>query len=270
MIQRFRPMVVGRGVRAVICVWFLVARVGLGPAQSSTTPPSCARYRRRYGAQSLRAPAGTAFVALSAPVVLTVDRRPSLYAYMGHVGRPPIRARGFLLGVPALIPNYRAKGALILRDPSADLESPFFLMSRLEPAPDCAAGDRGNGDRVRSGHIFRRVSRHPPGRRLGFLPRPRYPPHQQRRPPESGRLYVPAVQLAVYVAPRLALVIGFRFPSAHLPSPYGVAVNRHLAERHAAVLLLRGGNRGRKPLGCAIPIAAAGFLTAPRVLSPRT
>ena len=53
----------------------------------------------------------------------------ALYADMGHFGKRRSASPGSLFVLPALLLNYFGQGALLLRDPAADRQNPFYLLA---------------------------------------------------------------------------------------------------------------------------------------------
>jgi KUP system potassium uptake protein len=157
------------------------------------------------------------FVAL-ASVVLAVTGAEALYADMGFFGRAPIRLAWFLVVFPALTLNYLAQGSLIVRSPRA-IENPFYLLvpgwAQLPMVVLATAATIIASQAVISGAFS--VTRQ--AVRLGYLPRLTV---RHTSADDEGQVYVPAVNLGLFVAVTI-LLLTFR-SSASLASAYGVAV----------------------------------------------
>jgi len=158
-----------------------------------------------------------AFLMLGA-VVLALTGAETLYADMGHYGRPAIRRAWFGIVLPALLLCYFGQGALLLTDPSA-IRNPFFLM-----APDWLIAPLVGlatvatiiaSQAVISGAYS--VTRQ--AVQLGLWPR-MVIQHTSAR--EEGQIYLPRVNQLLCAAV-LLLVVGFG-SSAALAHAYGFAV----------------------------------------------
>ena len=151
-------------------------------------------------------------------VVLAITGAEALYADLGHFGPSPIRWAWFLIVFPALVVNYLAQGALILRSPSTR-SNPFFLLlpswAQIPMVVLAAAATIIASQAVISGafSVLRQALR------LGFLPHLRI---RQTSAREVGQIYVPSVNWSLFVA---VLAVTFAFhASARLATAYGVAV----------------------------------------------
>jgi KUP system potassium uptake protein len=160
---------------------------------------------------------GTTFIILGA-VVLCVTGAEALYADMGHFGKRPIRIAWFSIVMPALTLNYFGQGALLLAQPEA-IKNPFYLM-----APDwflvpllllatMAAVIASQALISGAFSVTKQVVQ------LGFLPRLQIL-HTSAR--DTGQIYIPFVNWALFVAIVLAVVM-FKSSGA-LASAYGIAV----------------------------------------------
>jgi KUP system potassium uptake protein len=215
-IQRFGTKLIGHLFGPVMATWFTaLALLGLNevvrrPAiLSALSPEHAVRFFVDHGL--------VAFVALGS-VVLVVTGAEALYADLGLFGRGPIRAAWFLLVFPALTLNYLAQGSLILRSPGA-MENPFYLLvphwAQLPMVVLATAATIIASQAVISGTFT--VTRQ--AVRLGYLP---HLTVRHTDEDEEGQVYVPAVNLALFIAVTVLLVT-FRSSTA-LASAYGVAV----------------------------------------------
>lgn len=159
----------------------------------------------------------TAFLLLGA-VVLALTGAETLYADMGHYGRPAIRRAWYGLVLPGLMLCYFGQGALLLADPSA-IRNPFFLMApgwMLVPLVGLATiATIIASQAVISGAYS--VTRQ--AVQLGLWPR-MVITHTSAR--EEGQIYMPRVNQLLCIAV-LVLVLGFR-SSENLAHAYGFAV----------------------------------------------
>jgi KUP system potassium uptake protein len=160
---------------------------------------------------------GVTFVILGA-VVLCVTGAEALYADMGHFGKRPIRIAWFAIAMPALTLNYFGQGALLLARPET-IKNPFYLMAPqwmlvgLLILATMAAVIASQALISGAFSVTKQVVQ------LGFLPRLRML-HTSAK--ETGQIYIPFVNWALFVAILLAVVM-FKSSGA-LASAYGIAV----------------------------------------------
>src|SRR5262245_41442784 len=109
----------------IMVIWF-VALGGVGLAHLFDDPHVFAAANPIYAIKFL-ASHGTIGLVTLGFVFLAVTGGEALYADLGHFGRKPIQLAWFALVFPALVLNYFAQGALVLRDPSA-IENPFYRL----------------------------------------------------------------------------------------------------------------------------------------------
>ena len=215
-IQRYGTTLVGGLFGPVMAVWFGVLAL-IGVVEVAQHPAVIRALSPTYGVQFFLDHGAVAFIALGS-VVLAVTGAEALYADMGHFGRSPIRRAWFLLAFPALTLNYLAQGSLILRSPKA-IENPFFLLlpgwAQIPMVLLATVATVIASQAVISGAFS--VTRQ--AVQLGFLPRLTI---RQTSAREIGQIYVPAVNLGLFVAV-VAIVVGFGSSTA-LASAYGVAV----------------------------------------------
>jgi KUP system potassium uptake protein len=158
-----------------------------------------------------------AFVALGA-AVLVVTGGEALYADLGHFGKQPIRWGWYGLVMPALVINYFGQGALLLAEPAA-IKNPFYLL-----APDWAeiplfALATVAATVASQALISASFSVAKQAMQLGILPRMRI---WHTSVKETGQIYVPAINWALYAFVVVAVV--FFESSSRLTNAYGVAV----------------------------------------------
>ena len=126
MIQNRGTAKIARLFGPIILIWFLsIGTIGL--LSIVKTPSILWALNPWHGISLFVYEPWTAFVALGS-VVLTVTGVETLYADMGHFGRPAIRLGWLYVTLPALVLNYFGQGAIILRDP-ASLANPFFALA---------------------------------------------------------------------------------------------------------------------------------------------
>ena len=160
---------------------------------------------------------GTTFIILGA-VVLCVTGAEALYADLGHFGKKPIRLAWFAVVMPALTLNYFGQGALLLGNPEA-VSNPFYMMTpewlRLPMIALATMATVIASQALITGafSVTKQVIQ------LGYLPRLRTE-HTSVR--ESGQIYVPFVNWALFGAIVLAVILFGS--SSNLAGAYGIAV----------------------------------------------
>jgi len=200
----------------VMVVWFLTLAVS-GVASILREPQVLAALNPVYGIALLVREPGMALVILAA-VFLALTGGEALYADMGHFGKNPVRVAWFTLVWPSLLLNYLGQGALYL---SAGHEVARPLYSMVPPALlpwmvvlATAASVIASQAVISGGFSVARQAV-----QLDLLPRLRV---LQTSALEQGQIYVPAVNLLLFVAV-VAFVLGFRSSDA-LSAAYGAAV----------------------------------------------
>ncbi|MET0360395.1 MAG: potassium transporter Kup [Sphingobium sp.] len=159
-----------------------------------------------------------AFLALGA-VVLAVTGAEALYADMGHFGRKPIRVSWLAFVLPALMLNYMGQGALLVREGSAALHSPFYnLAPQWGQLPLIVLATLAAiiaSQAVISGAFS--VTQQ--AIQLGFMPRLRI---AHTSASTAGQIYIPLINWGLMVMVIL-LVLTFQ-TSSNLTAAYGIAV----------------------------------------------
>ena len=146
------------------------------------------------------------------------DRRRSVYADLGHFGRKPIRSAWFCLVLPALMLNYFAQGALVLRDPNA-IDNPFYrlfpsvLLVPMVVLATVATIIASQAVITGAYSVTRQAIQ------LGLIPRLAI---RHTSETHEGQIYIPRANTALLIGV-LMLVAIFRTSDA-LASAYGVAV----------------------------------------------
>ena len=215
--QRLGTAVVGRLFGPVMIGWFL-AIGACGISGIAKHPQILKALSPTYAIGFLTGSFSTAFFSLAA-VVLAVTGAEALYADMGHFGRPPIVRAWLLVVFPACILSYMGQGALVLKNPSDAVASPFFLLvpewGRLPMVLLATAATVIASQAVITGAFS--VAHQ--AVQLGYLPRLRTT-HTSAE--AVGQIYVPWINWALMVSV-LTLVFAFR-TSAALAYAYGTAV----------------------------------------------
>jgi KUP system potassium uptake protein len=207
---------IGKFFGPITLVWFATLAI-LGISHIIQNPVILKALSPHYAMLFIWHNPGTTFIILGA-VVLCVTGAEALYADMGHFGKKPIRIAWFSVVMPALTLNYFGQGALLLANPEA-IKNPFYLM-----APDwflipllflatMAAVIASQALISGAFSVTKQVVQ------LGFLPRLQIL-HTSAK--DTGQIYIPFVNWALFVAIVLAVVM-FRSSGA-LASAYGIAV----------------------------------------------
>lgn len=207
---------IGRFFGPITLVWFFVLAV-MGISHIIGNPVILKALSPHYAVLFIWYNTGTAFIILGA-VVLCVTGAEALYADMGHFGKRPIRLAWFAVVMPCLTLNYFGQGALLLARPET-VKNPFYMM-----APDwfliplvilatMAAVIASQALISGAFSVTKQVVQ------LGYLPRLRML-HTSAK--DTGQIYIPFVNWALFVAIALAVVM-FKSSGA-LASAYGIAV----------------------------------------------
>jgi KUP system potassium uptake protein len=200
----------------VMVVWFLALGI-IGIAHLSDDPHVFAAANPIYAIRFLTEHGFIGLVTLGF-VFLAVTGGEALYADLGHFGRKPIQLAWFALVFPALILNYFAQGALVLRDPTA-IDNPFyrlfpsFLLVPVVVLATVATVIASQAVITGAYSVTRQAIQ------LGLIPRLTI-----RHTSETleGQIYIPRANTAMLVGVLLLVAI-FRTSEA-LASAYGIAV----------------------------------------------
>lgn len=215
-VQRFGSEKIGRAFGPVMVIWFLTLAL-LGIPHIAAQPSVLKGLSPTYALDFLVGEPFVAFVAMGA-VVLAVTGAESLYADMGHFGRPPLSRAWFFMVMPCLLINYLGQAAMIIEDPTK-IDSPFFhLAPTWATLPLVALATLATviaSQAVISGAYS--MSRQ--AERLGYLPRLTV---RQTSEHEGGQIYVPAINWMLFGGV-IVLMLMFR-SSERLAAAYGVAV----------------------------------------------
>jgi KUP system potassium uptake protein len=214
--QRFGTAVVGRLFGPITMAWFLVLAL-LGLPHIVQYPQVLVALSPHHALAFMGQHPGMAFVALGA-VVLCVTGAEALYADLGHFGKRPVRLAWFAVVMPALVINYFGQGAMLLQHPE-NVKNPFYEMApgwALFPLIGLATLATVIASQALITAAFSVTKQ---AMQLGYLPRLRIL-HTNVR--ETGQIYVPFVNWALYVCVLFAVVV-FGNSSA-LAHAYGIAV----------------------------------------------
>ena len=217
MVQRRGTGDIGRFFGPITVLWFL-AIAATGVMQIMREPTVLAAVWPGYGINFALANHKLAFITLGA-VFLCVTGAEALYADMGHFGKVPIRLAWFALVLPSLALNYFGQGALVLLDPAA-IENPFYLMTpewALIPMVVLATAATVIASQALISGAFSATKQ---TIQLGFLPRLTI---LHTSVHETGQIYIPAVNWALYVG--VVVAVGLFGSSSALAAAYGISVS---------------------------------------------
>ena len=216
MVQKRGTADIGRFFGPITLVWFVAIGV-LGAVQIVGNPGILKALNPWYALSFMIHSPATTFLILGA-IVLCVTGAEALYADMGHFGKRPIRLAWFSVVMPALTLNYFGQGALLLSNPDA-VKNPFYMMMpewALLPMVGLATMATVIASQALISGAFSATKQIV---QLGYLPR-MYMLHTSVK--ETGQIYIPFINWALFVAIVLAVVF-FRSSDA-LATAYGIAV----------------------------------------------
>ena len=217
LVQRHGTGVVGGLFGPVMLVWFSVLAL-LGIWSIVQRPGILLALNPLYGVAAFVESPLRGFIMLGA-VFLAVTGTETLYADMGHFGRPALRRAWLGLVLPALALNYFGQGALLLGDPGA-IENPFYRLAPewgLYPLVVLASAATIIASQAVISGAFS-ITRQ--AIQLGYLPRLEV---RHTSETEIGQVYVPSINWFLLVA-IILLVLVFQ-SSDNLSAAYGVAVS---------------------------------------------
>ena len=252
-LQRFGTGTIGVLFGPIMLIWFAVLAF-IGTKQVLLHPDIVKALSPSYGASFLLGEPSVGFLSL-ASVFLAVTGAESIYADMGHFGRPAITRAWLAVALPALVLNYLGQGALILQHPRT-ISNPFFLMVPGGQTAQTAMVILATVATVIASQavISGAYSVTQQLVQLGFLPRISIR-HTSKR--IMGQIYIPLVNWFLLAAV-VTLVLVFRDPQG-LAAAYGVALSAIFATNTLlAFTVFRA--LWHKPLWLVLPGAAV-FLT---------
>jgi KUP system potassium uptake protein len=200
----------------VMFVWFAVL-AGLGIYQIAQNPMVLQALNPAEGVHFLTHHGKTSLIIMGS-VFLVVTGGESLYADLGHFGRPVIARAWTFFVCPALMLNYLGQGAVALSNRSAR-ENPFFYMGPdwlLYPLVCLATAAAVIASQALISGVFSLTMQ---GIQMGYIPRMEIC-HTSKD--ERGQIYIPKINALLGLG-CAALVVGFGSSTA-LANAYGVAV----------------------------------------------
>ncbi|MBW8911647.1 MAG: KUP/HAK/KT family potassium transporter, partial [Sphingomonas sp.] len=216
-IQQSGTAKVGLFFGPIMLFYFLTIAL-LGALSIAKSPEVLWAFSPTYAVEFFLLDPVRAFLALGS-VVLAVTGAEALYADMGHFGRKPIGMSWLCFVLPALILNYMGQAALLTRDGTQALESPFYLLApvwlQLPLVILATAAAVIASQAVISGAFS--VTQQ--AIQLGFVPRLRI---EHTSAATAGQIYIPLINWMLMTMV-IILVLFFR-TSSNLTSAYGIAV----------------------------------------------
>ena len=216
-IQQSGTAKVGLFFGPIMLFYFLTIAL-LGAFSVAKSPEVLWAFSPTYAVEFFLLDPVRAFLALGS-VVLAVTGAEALYADMGHFGRKPIGMSWLCFVLPALILNYMGQAALLTRDGTPALESPFYLLApvwlQLPLVILATAAAVIASQAVISGAFS--VTQQ--AIQLGFVPRLRI---EHTSASTAGQIYIPLINWMLMTMV-IILVLFFR-TSSNLTSAYGIAV----------------------------------------------
>jgi KUP system potassium uptake protein len=215
-IQSKGTAALGKWFGRVMLVWFVVL-AGLGICQIVQNPAVLRALNPVEGFYFLTHHGKMSLVIMGG-VFLVVTGGESLYADLGHFGRPAIARAWAFVVCPALMLNYLGQGALALADPTSH-GNPFFKMApawALYPLVALATTAAVIASQALISGAFSLTMQ---GIQMGYIPRMEI---RHTSKDEHGQIYIPKINTLLAIG-CTALVIGFG-SSTRLANAYGIAV----------------------------------------------
>lgn len=249
-VQRFGSARIGAAFGPIMTLWFL-AIAALGGYSIMQAPRVLAAVDPLQAIEFFSRNGLTAYLVLFAVFLVTTGAE-ALYADIGHFGRKPIRWMWFLFVLPALLLNYFGQGALLLRNPSPDVQ-PFYQLipsALLYPMVVVATLATVIASQAAITGAFSMTRQ---AGRLGMMPRSRV---TQTSAESSGQVYVPMTNW-ILMAAAIVLVVLFQ-SSNRLASAYGISVSTTMVVTTILAFFVAR-ERGHWPLARAL-LFLIGFL----------
>lgn len=206
----------GKWFGRVMLIWFTVL-AGLGIYHITRNPTVLRALNPIEGVYFLTQHGMTSLLVMGG-VFLVVTGGESLYADLGHFGRPAIARAWTFLVCPSLMLNYLGQGALALSDPTSHA-NPFFHMVPdwgLYPLVALATAAAVIASQALISGVFSLTMQ---GIQMGYIPRMEIC-HTSKD--ERGQVYIPKINTLLALGCG-SLVIGFG-SSSSLANAYGIAV----------------------------------------------
>ncbi len=216
ILQRHGTQAIGKLFGPIIVIWFIT--LGLVGIWHITANTDILAALNPFKAIEFLLDRGTGVFLAVGAVVLAITGVETLYADLGHFGRPAIRLAWLSLVFPCLALNYLGQGALLLSNPGA-VENPFYLSfphSLLIPAVILATLATIIASQAVISGAYSMTQQ---AIQVGLLPRTRI---VHTSASEAGQIYLPTVNWLMLAAV-MCTTIGFGSSSA-LASAYGIAV----------------------------------------------
>jgi KUP system potassium uptake protein len=198
VLQKRGTAKVGKLFGPIMVLWFTTLGT-LGTMSILEAPRVLAALFPGYGL-ALLAQHPIVSLSILGAVFLVVTGGEALYADMGHFGKTPVRLAWLLLVWPGLLLNYFGQGALMLSS-DAVIVNPFFALASTSMLPFLVVLATAATIIASQANISGAFSLTRQAVQLDLLPRVQI---LQTSPDERGQIYVPAVNLIMFLA-----VVGF-------------------------------------------------------------
>nr|WP_241656542.1 potassium transporter Kup [Sphingomonas oligophenolica] len=216
-IQKSGTAKVGLFFGPIMLVYFATIAV-LGVISIVKTPEVLWAFSPHYAVNFFLIDPPRAFLALGS-VVLAVTGAEALYADMGHFGRKPIGVSWLVFVLPALMMNYMGQGALLFRDGTVALVSPFYNLAPASLQLPLVILATLAAIIASQAVISGAFSVTQQAIQLGFMPRLRI---EHTSASTAGQIYIPLVNWMLMIM--VILLVMFFRTSSNLTSAYGIAV----------------------------------------------
>jgi len=216
-VQRTGTARIGLVFGPIMLVYFAVIAT-LGVISITRTPGVLWAFSPHYAVGFFASDPLRGFLALGS-VVLAVTGAEALYADMGHFGRRPIGVSWLVFVLPALMLNYMGQGALLFRQGTTALESPFYMLAPEHLQLPLVLLATAAAVIASQAVITGAFSVTQQAIQLGFVPRLRI---AHTSASTAGQIYIPLINWLLMVM--VILLVLFFETSSNLTSAYGIAV----------------------------------------------
>jgi len=215
-LQRRGTARVGGLFGPIMVVWFCTLGT-LGSIAIVGAPEVLVAVYPGYGIALLATHPSVALTIIGA-VFLVLTGAEALYADMGHFGKQPVRLAWFILVWPGLLLSYFGQGAMLLHS-TERIVNPFFALAPVGLLPAFVVLATMATIIASQATISGAFSVTRQAVQLDLLPRVKI---MQTAADERGQIYVPAANMAMFVAV-VGFVVGFGSSDA-LSAAYGASV----------------------------------------------
>lgn len=215
-LQRFGTEKIGRLFGPIVLLWFITLAV-MGVHGISMAPEVLGAVNPLWAISFFQTHPHVGIAVFSA-ITLAITGAESLYADLGHFGRPAIVSAWLWVACPALVVTYFGQGALLLVNPDS-IRNPFFMLAPeavLIPLVILASMASVIASQAVITAAFSITQQ---AISLGYLPRFKL---RHTSTQTISQIYIPLVNWSVMLGVLLLIVV-FK-SSTNLAAAYGVAV----------------------------------------------